>query len=65
MSVVEASAVAGRDAVTKVCAVSNTADANRPSRTKNRARRVLHEVLAGLNRLLGLEDFSRGDALRD
>ena len=32
---------------------------------KKRARRVLSGLLAGLNRLLELGDFSRGDVFRD
>lgn len=32
---------------------------------KTRPARVLSHVLAGINQLLQLEDFSRGDAFRD
>jgi len=31
----------------------------------NRLRRILRDLLAGLNELLKLSDFSRGDVFRD
>ena len=58
-------AVRGRVAgVRAVSRDARTDPSSRPGRL-DRPRRKLHEFLAGLNKLLVLGDFSRGDIFRD
>ncbi len=49
------------------CPVRSASDANLATRTRRAGRtgRIVRDLLARLNKLLGLSDFSRGDVFRD
>ena len=50
--------------VSQARTVSGDAHPSNGARRASRARRMLRGLLAGLNRLLKLSDFSRGDDFR-
>jgi len=50
--------------VSQARAVSGDAHPSNGARRAIRARRILHGFFAGLNRLLKIGDFSRGDDFR-
>jgi hypothetical protein len=67
MPSVEAPMATGRDRVSNAGAVSSGAGESPSNRGPRPSwlRRMLRRVLGGLNEILKLSDFSRGDVFRD